>query len=280
MDVQILAPDNLILRGRRLRPGGRNSWSLGDLNVTVGVDLILPQRLLDSLPAERRLRVGSAAAGSVRLRGDVTTIRGTYSFENRRFDIQRGGRIRFQGESPLDPTFDIRGVRTIQGVEARVDVRGRLSEPSLQLGSNVPLDEADVLSMIIFNRPANQLGDSQRADLVGAAAELAGGYVTSPLAASLGRALNLDLLELETVSFGQNVAPRVRVGQQLTSRLFVQLSQQFGAQSLSEITAEYQLAKFLRLQASTAEGPGSRAQRSLLQRAERFGLDLLFVFNY
>jgi translocation and assembly module TamB len=247
-----------------LRPGGKNSWSLGDLNVTVGADL----------------RARRAPGDPVRLRGDVTTIRGVYSFESRRFEIQRGGRIRFQDESPLDPTFDVRGVRTIQGVEARVDVRGRLSAPQLELGSNVPLDEADVLSMIIFNRPVNQLGDTQRADLVGAAASLAGGFVTAPLARSLGRALDLDLLEVEAVTFGQNVAPRVRVGQQLTSRLFVQLSQQFGAESVSELTGEYQLAKFLRLQASTAQGPGSRAQRSLLQRAERFGLDLLFFFNY
>lgn len=264
VDVQIFAPDNVIVRGSKLRPGGKNSWSLGDLNVTVGGEL---QATRDP-------------GGVTRLNGDVTTIRGVYSFEGRRFEIQRGGRIRFQGESPLDPTFDIRGVRSIQGVEARVDVRGRLSEPQLRLGSNVPLDEADVLSMIIFNRPVNQLGDTQRADLVGAAASLAGGYVTSPLAQSLSRALDLDLLEVETVSFGQNVAPRVRVGQQLTSRLFVQLSQQFGAQSLSELTAEYKLAKFLRLQGSTAQGPGSRAQRSLLQRVERAGLDLLFFFNY
>lgn len=264
VDVQVFAPDNLILRGSKLRPGGKNSWSLGDLNVTVGADL----------------HATRAPGELVALRGDVTMVRGVYSFENRRFDIQRGGRIRFQGESPLDPSFDIRGVRTIQGVEARVDVRGRLSAPELQLGSNVPLAESDVLSMIIFNRPVNQLGDTQRADLVGAAASLAGGYVTAPLTQSLSRALDLDLLEVETVSFGQNVAPRVRVGQQLTSRLFVQLSQQFGAQSLSELTAEYQLTKFLRLQASTAQGPGSRAQRSLLQRVERFGLDLLFFFNY
>jgi autotransporter translocation and assembly factor TamB len=264
VDVQIFAPDNLILRGARLKPGGRNSWSLGDLNVTVGGEL----------------QATRAPGGEPRLRGDVTTIRGSYTFESRRFEIQRGGRIRFQGEVPADPIFDVRGVREIQGVEARVDVRGRLSEPSLQLGSNLPLDEADVLSMIIFNRPVNQLGETQRADLVGAAASLAGGYVTSPLAQSLSRALDLDLLEVETVSFGQNVAPRIRVGQRLTDRLFVQLSQQFGAQSLSELTAEYQLAKYLRLKASTAQGPGSRAQRSLLQRAERFGLDLLFFFNY
>ena len=264
VDVQLFTPDNLILRGSQLRPGGKNSWSLGALNVTVGGDL----------------HATRAPGDTVRLRGDVTTVRGVYSFENRQFEIQRGGRISFKGESPLDPTFDVRGVRTIQGVEARVDVLGRLSAPRLQLGSNVPLDDADVLALIIFNRPVNQLGDTQRADLVGAAAVIAGGFVSAPLTQSLSRALDLDLLEVETVSFGQNVAPRVRIGQQLTSRLFVQLSQQFGAQSLTELTGEFQLRKYLRLQANTAQGPGSSAQRSLLQRVERAGLDLLFFFNY
>ncbi|TBV98937.1 hypothetical protein E0E53_05040 [Azotobacter chroococcum] len=36
-----------------------------DEGMTVGVDLLIPQHLLDSLPAERRLRAGSATAGSV-----------------------------------------------------------------------------------------------------------------------------------------------------------------------------------------------------------------------
>ena len=64
---------------------------------------------------------------------------------------------------------------------------------------------------------------------------------------------------------------------QLTAASFAQL---FGPQSVSELTGEYQLARFLRLQANTAQGPGSRTQRSLLQRTERFGLDLIFFFNY
>ena len=264
VDVQILAPDNLILRGSALRPGGKNTWSLGDLNVTVGGDL----------------QATRAPGELARMRGDVTMVRGSYSFENRRFEIQRGGRIRFQGALPPDPVLDVRGVRIIQGVEARVDVRGTLSAPRLELGSNVPLDESDILSMIVFNRPVNQLGDTQRADLVGVAAVMAGGMVSSPLTQRLSRALDLDLLEVETVSFGQNVAPRVRIGQQLTNRLFVQLSQQFGTQSLTELTAEFQLKKYLRLQGSTAQGPGSTAQRSLMQRVERLGLDLLFFFNY
>lgn len=264
VEVQILAPDNLMLRGSALRPGGKNTWSLGDLNVTVGADL----------------QAVRAPGELARLRGDVTMVRGSYTFENRRFEIQRGGRIRFQGALPPNPVLDVRGVRIIQGVEARVDVRGTLSEPRLELGSNVPLDQSDILSMIVFNRPVNQLGDTQRADLVGLATAMAGGMVSSPLMQRLSRALDLDLLEVETVSFGQNVAPRIRIGQQLTNRLFVQLSQQFGTQSLTELTAEFQIRKYLRLQGSTAQGPGSIAQRSLVQRVERLGLDLLFFFNY
>jgi autotransporter translocation and assembly factor TamB len=263
-DVRIIAPDDLILRGQSIRPVARDSWSLGDLNVTVGGEL----------------RATRQPGGDPIVVGDVTTVRGVYTFEGRRFEIQRGGRIRFNGENPPDPTFDLRGVRNIQGVEARVDVRGRLSDPTLQLGSNLPLDEADILSMIIFNRPVNQLGEAQRADLVGAAATLAGGFVTAPIAQGLSKALDLDLVEVETVTFGQNVSPRIRIGQQIGARMFVQFSQQFGPQSLSELTGEYQLTKFLRLQANTAQGPGSRAQRSLLQRTERFGLDLIFFFNY
>ena len=264
VDLRISAPDDLILRGSSIRPAARDSWSLGDLNVTVGGEL----------QATRH------PGGDPIVVGDITTVRGVYSFEGRRFEIQRGGRIRFNGENPPDPTFDLRGVRNIQGVEARVDVRGRLSDPALHLGSNVPLDEADILSMIIFNRPVNQLGETQRADLVGAAAALAGGFVTAPIAQRLSKALDLDLVELETVTFGQNVAPRIRIGQQFGNRLFVQFAQQFGPQSLSELTGEYQLARFVRLQVSSAQGPGSRAQRSLLQRTERFGLDLIFFFNY
>ena len=72
----------------------------------------------------------------------------------------------------------------------------------------------------------------------------------------------------------------MRVGEQVGRRLYLQLSQQFGAQSLSELTAEYQLTRRLRLQGRTAQGPGSSFQRSLLQRVERAGLNILFFFSY
>ena len=39
LDLRLEIPDNLVLRGRKLRPGGPTAASLGDMNITVGGDL-------------------------------------------------------------------------------------------------------------------------------------------------------------------------------------------------------------------------------------------------
>ena len=36
LDVRLVIPDNLVLRGKKLRPGGPNGAALGDVNITVG----------------------------------------------------------------------------------------------------------------------------------------------------------------------------------------------------------------------------------------------------
>jgi hypothetical protein len=62
-------------------------------------------------------------------------------------------------------------------------------------------------------------------------------------------------------------------------RLFVKFRQGFGAQSISEFILEYQLADFLRLQTSVAEGAAA-TQRTLTQQVEQSGVDLIFFFSY
>ena len=62
----------------------------------------------------------------------------------------------------LNPLLDLRTRRLIQGVEARVNVRGTLKEPEILLASTPPLEQADILSLIVFNQPVNQLGEASR----------------------------------------------------------------------------------------------------------------------
>jgi autotransporter translocation and assembly factor TamB len=267
LDLHVTIPDDLILRGRDLRIGA-NSIGLGNINVTVGGDL----RLLK--------KPGTPVA----VVGTVNTVRGSYDFHGRRFDIQRDGRIAFTGATPPNPALDVTATRLIQpsGIEARIRIEGTARRPRLSFSSNPPLDESEVLALIIFNRPLNSLQSGQQSSLAALAGSTAAGFVVAPLTESLSRALNLDILEIGTTTTESGgTGGVVTIGQQIGDSLFFRFRQQFGSQEISEVIAEYQLTRFLRLQASTAQGEGvGAANRSLTQRVERAGLDLIFYFSY
>lgn len=264
MNLHVIVPNNLVLRGNDIRPSGPESAALGDINVTVGGDVTLEK----------------APGAETRITGVVNTVRGTYDFQGRRFEVEREGVIRFLGTSDINPLIDIGATRDISGVLARVQLRGTLREPTLTLTSNPPLDEADILSLIIFNRPINQVGNEERGFLTDVAANYAAGIFTDQLSQSLGRALDLDLFEIQTTTAAGEVTPRITVGQQFGDRMFMRFSQQFGTQQISEFTLEYELTNFLRLAGSVAEGRQSAGQRLALRRVERFGLDLVFFFSF
>ncbi len=260
LDVRLSMPNNVVVKGTDLNPSGASPIGLGDVNVTIGGDV----------------RATKKAGDKVRLIGTVNTVRGTYDFQGRRFDIQRDGRIQFSGSPEINPTLDIEAQRLISGVEAQVHVRGTARKPELTLTSRPPLDEADILSLIIFNQPANALGEDQQVSLAQRAGALAAGFVASSLARSIGGALELDVFEIQTSS-EEGYGPSVTLGEQVGERLFFRFRQAFGSQSVSEFILEYQLAEYLRLQTSVAEGGG--AQRNLTQRVEQGGVDLIFYYS-
>jgi TamB, inner membrane protein subunit of TAM complex len=263
LDLRVEIPDNLVLRGADLRPSGRG-LALGDINLTVGGDL----------------HVRKDAGERLSLTGTVNTVRGFYQFQGRRFDVTREGRIRFVGLQDFNPLIDVTATRTISGVEARVHVTGTAREPELRLSSSPPQDEADILSLIVFNAPINSLGTDERVALAQRAGAIASGFVTAPLAESIGRALDVDLFEIETTGEAAGFGAAVTLGQQLNEQMFVRVRQNFGLQDASEFILEYQLTEFLRFQGSVAPGGGVKANRAIMRRVERGAGDLIFFFSY
>jgi translocation and assembly module TamB len=266
LDVRVRIPDNLVVRGRRLRPGGPTGATLGDLNITLGGDL----------------NVRKDSGGPVTLAGTVNTVRGTYRFQNRQFDLARNGTVRFTGDSELNPVLDVTATREIPdtGVEAKVRLTGTLRAPELTLSSTPPLEESDVLALIIFNRPINELGTGERASLAATAGGIATGFIATPLGESIGRALDLDLFEITTTTDGDTLGAGVTIGDQVGDRTFLKLRQQFGEHPTSEFMLEYQLADFLRLVGSAAPETSGAANRIGQRRVERAGIDLIFFFSY
>jgi autotransporter translocation and assembly factor TamB len=266
LQVHLKIPENLVLRGKSLRPGGPTATAFGDLNITVGGDL----------------EITKEPDGPIILLGSVDTVRGTYQFQGRRFDLVRGGTVKFTGEPELNPLLDVTATRALptSGVEARVHITGSVRKPELELTSDPPLDESDILSLIVFNRPVNELGTGERASLAATAGGIATGFLAAPLGQSIGRALNLDVFEITTSTDEGDLGAGVTLGQQIGDRVFFKLRQQFGERTTSEFMIEYQLTDFLRMQANAAPETSGAANRIGQRRIERAGIDLIFFFSY
>ena len=260
MNLSLTVPDDLVIKASSLQTPG-SPVSLGALNLTLGGDLTATKD----------------PGAAVRLVGSVNTIRGNYDFQGRRFEILRDGSIRFEGLEELNPTLDIRTRRIIQGVEARVNVRGTLRKPEIMLTSTPPLEQADILSLIVFNQPINQLGSGQQMSLAQRAQSLATGAVAGQLAQSIGNALNLDLFEIN-VAPENGGGPEVTLGQQVGQNLYVKVQQGIGDQNSTNVIFEYELARWLRLQTNVYQG--SSTQQSLFMRNQSTGADLIFTLSY
>jgi hypothetical protein len=267
MNVHLVVPDNMVVRGQDLRPGGPTAMQIGSLNATLGADL----------------RIRKGADRPLLIRGTARTVRGFYEFQGRRFELVRDGQVQFLGLPEINPTLDVSATRLIPntGVTARIHVTGTMRAPELNLSSDPPLDESDILSLIIFNRNVNELGTGQRASLAETAGGIASGFIAAPLSRSVGKALDVDLFEITTTDpqTGET-AGGVTLGKQVNDKTFVKFRQQFGQHSFTQFELEYDLSRFLRVQTTVAPETTSAANRLTQRRIERAGIDLIFVFSY
>jgi autotransporter translocation and assembly factor TamB len=259
MNVRITVPDDLIVNSSGIEVPGA-LIDLGALNVTLGGDLTAIKD----------------PSGTVRLTGSVNTVRGTYEFQGRRFDVLREGGLHFEGTEDFDPRLDLRTHRLIQGVDAHVDIVGTLKQPRVQLSSTPPLEDADILALVVFNQNLNQLGTGQQTALVARAQNLAAGAVTGALSKSIAKALNLETFQFDVA--GENGGgPALTVGQQVGPNLYLKVQQAVGGESTTNLLIEYAFTNWMRLQTNVQQG--SPTEQSLFQRPQGTGADLIFLFS-
>jgi translocation and assembly module TamB len=258
MDLRIDLPNDLVLRGRNLRTQS-SGMGFGDMNVTLGGEIA----------------VKKARDEAMTLVGVLKVVRGSYQFQGRRFTIARDSEIRFQGPQPTNPSLNITANRDISGVTVEVRILATLDRPRIQLSSTPPLDEGDILSLIAFNQPINELGASQRIDIGQRAGELAAGMVASPLSSAVARALNLDEFEIRPPGDNSQAAS-VAVARQVGDRVYIGLKQNFGENDASLLSFEYQLTNALRLVTTVAQG-AQAAQGG--RRGDTTGVDVIYVIR-
>jgi autotransporter translocation and assembly factor TamB len=260
LDIALHVPDTLHLTGENVQVSAGTPIGLGDINLRVRGDLYLYKD-----PGEE-----------LSVTGSFDSINGTYAFQGRRFDVAPASSINFRGD--LNPEIYITVTRIIQGVETRVSLFGPVRQPELRLASTPPLDESDVLSLIVFNTSTNQLTGAQQQQLLVRAGTLAAGFLAGQVLSAVQNEVGLDILELETGG-DYGTGPKVTVGEEIAPGLVARFSRQFGQEPYDEATIEYAISRLFKLRATYSDAQ-SMSVRSPFRRIERAGIDLLIFFSF
>lgn len=178
-----------------------------------------------------------AGEPKVRLSGEITTVRGTYRLQGKRLNIQEGA-LNFTGTSEINPLLDVTLGYEVPDYEIAAHVTGTTRKPVLNLTSRPPLEEADILAVLLFGRPFDQLGGGEQVEMRQRVGQLLGGFAAAELRKQLGTKLGFDTLDIKPGSSEEESAA-VGVGKYVSNDIFVQYVQRFGADAASEVRLEY-----------------------------------------
>ena len=196
------------------------------------------------------LRARKPAGGPVDVVGTLHTVRGSVSMVGKRFDLARGD-INFVGGAQIDPALDILAQDRVQNYLVSANITGSASKPTLSLSSAPSLEQSDILSMVMFGRPVNQLNGSQQQNLQKQAAGIA--------AAQAGRAI-ADSLGLEDMGVTTTETGGVGVGRYVTQNIYVSASQETTDPRKRRGSVSYYLTPQVNINTSTSTGYGNQIE--------------------
>ncbi|HKA52507.1 MAG TPA: translocation/assembly module TamB domain-containing protein [Candidatus Binatia bacterium] len=201
-----------------------------------------------SIELTGQLRVKKDPAEEPVLTGTIETVRGWYTFHGRKFRLERGNII-FAGADPTDPALELVARYTLPQYQVDVVVGGTAKAPAVSLRSEPQLEQADILSLLLFGKPANTLSKGEKVSLQSQAVQAVAGSVAAEFRQTLSESLGLDDLELNA---GNTSGQKVGVGKYIVPGVFVSTSQQFGGEKPGrDVSIEYQLDDHWQFKAST-----------------------------
>lgn len=180
--------------------------------------------------------------------GVMNLSRGDLEFSGRQFDLTRGS-IGFDTFAPNDPTIDIRAEReTRDGVTVAVVIAGRSSALKVSLESSPSIANEEIMALILFDKPADQLSAFESLQVADALTQLGGVGVFGGkgVAGAARDALGLDLLNLE-IDEADSSASLLTVGKYVTDGLFIAASQNARGENGS-VRIEYEIGSSFSLE--------------------------------
>ncbi|MFT5234037.1 MAG: hypothetical protein ACI9UK_001375 [Candidatus Krumholzibacteriia bacterium] len=235
MDIAVHLPSNFRVSGY-----GLDIELSGELNVGRGFDE-------DGLPQPT-------------VNGDLVTVLGTLKFMNRTFDVERGEVI-FRGNAPPNPNLSLLLTTTVNGTLVRIMISGTATDPIIELSSEPSYEESDIMAVLLFGQPMNDLDNDQRGgvsnendpgqELRQNLAGLAVVFGTAGMQNSVTSTVGVDMVEVGADSDGEST---LMVGKFINPRLMVKYHHSLTKSGTYFVTMEYTLTRLFRLVSTYGQG--------------------------
>ncbi len=222
-----------------------------------------------NLELDGELDILKSAGGAPSLFGTMGTSQGTVTQLGKRFVLEKG-ELRFSG-APENPVLDIRSLYALrQPSDIRIwyIITGTAQKPIFSFESDPEMDQQDIVSYTVFNRPFQQLMSWEQS-LSGSSSigNLAVDLLVDRVGELAANHLGLDVVEIDNTRSSGNNGTTIKAGKYINDKLFIAIFQELGTTSNSQVILEYALRQNLNLILT-----GSDKRKS--------GLDIQWKYDY
>ncbi len=173
--------------------------------------------------------------------GELKPMQGRLVFMGRYFEIQQGS-VFFYGGDEMNPSFDLILTARVTEYDININLTGTAVKPQIELTSNPPLSESDIMSLLLFGQVMDSLNGSQSDLLQQRTAEVLMIYGASKLEGEMKKRLGVDMFTFQQSTRDPNKTA-LALGKYLNSRTMLKYEQGLENTASFLINLEYHLTR-------------------------------------
>jgi len=172
-----------------------------------------------NIEVEGKLKVKKDYGEVYVVSGNIDVVRGEYHFMGKLFNIE-SGTVSYRGKEIVDPFLDVRALYEVSSVEIYINITGTAEKPKIQLSSDPPLDENEIVSYLVFGTSSENISTDERVAFQERAGEILGTMAVGEIRGMFGEEFALDVITIKGGQTGFRDT-HVEVGKYLTKDLYV-----------------------------------------------------------
>jgi hypothetical protein len=199
------------------------------------------------------------------LTGQLVPLGGQLMFMGRSFELRRGS-VNFYGGDEMNPSFDLLLEAVVSSYRVEIKLTGTMKDPLIELTSDPQLSESDIMSLLVFGRPMNELSSSQSGLLQQRTAEILMMYGAIKLQEQMSQQMGVDIITIQQSTRKPDESALV-VGKYLNNRTLLKYEQNLENSGTYLINLEYSLTKRIKFE-------------TFIDQASETGMEINWSWDY